>query len=92
MNFFCTPAFCRSEEIFSYGITYVWPKISIGSSARFVCTKNPKFSVSRKCNDGGMWDDFDEKGCGVLAGQLEALLSTIVSYHMIMESYCFMVF
>ena len=75
----CFSAECYDEEIFSKGVTYVWPETSAGTLATFTCVNNPKFSIPRMCNAGAIWEDFDREGCGVLASQLDALLQTIVS-------------
>lgn len=71
---------CRHEEIFSRGITYIWPKTLRGSTTVFTCPKNTAFSVSRVCSAGGTWQDFDLEGCGILAGDLDTLIRVIVSH------------
>ena len=45
----------------------------------FECPSSLTFSVSRECSDEGVWLQFDQSGCGFLAGELTDLLDLQVS-------------
>lgn len=66
-------AVCSQEKISSRDITYIWLATFNGSTASFTCPDNPTLSVNRECSTEGMWQNFDEKGCEVLAEKLASL-------------------
>ena len=65
---------CVAENVTSQsGTTYIWPQIFGRESATFTCPLSPEFTVTRSCQFGGVWQQFDEDGCGVVNGQLTRL-------------------
>ena len=44
--------------------------------AVFTCPLSPEFVVTRSCQFGGVWQQFDEDGCGVVNGELSRLENT----------------
>lgn len=69
-----------NQQIAYGSITYFWPETPAGSNTTFICPNNPDFSVTRECSIEGLWLDFDEIGCGVLAEQLEDLNINVMFY------------
>ena len=68
---------CAAENVTSQsGTTYIWPQRFGGETAVFTCPLSPEFTVTRSCHFGGVWQLFDEDGCGVVNGQLSRLEST----------------
>ena len=80
---FCISDTCQSEELYSRGVIYKWPATLGGNAVTFTCPNNPAYSLSRECSIGGAWKDFDQEACGVLAEELNNLLTTEVSDHSI---------
>ena len=61
------------SEITSSESGFAWPESPRSTTAYYVCPNNPSFAVSRECTVEGLWLDFDERGCGVLAQELEMI-------------------
>lgn len=75
--------FCPAENNTSNGTEFIWLRTPIGTNATFRCPNNQSFSVTRACmacTGGGVWQTFDQQGCGVLTNQLDAILASSVSY------------
>ena len=53
-----------------------WPETPRNSTAIYTCPNNPDFSVTRECNAEGVWQNFDEQRCGMLAEELEMITMT----------------
>ena len=59
---------CSHEKVTTVdGVIFEWPVTAVGSTASFKCPKNSAIKLQRKCNAGGQWEMFDQRGCGVLA-------------------------
>lgn len=68
---------CRQETLSSEtGTTYTWPETTVGEVATFRCPLNNRVSISRRCNEGGVWQMFNESACGVVNAQLNRLNNT----------------
>lgn len=68
---------CAAENVTTQsGTPYIWPQILGGETAIFTCPLSPDFTVTRSCVFGGVWQQFDEDGCGVVDGQLIGLENT----------------
>ena len=66
--------FCDAEtNTTESGTTFVWPVTEGGESATFNCPLSPEVVVTRMCGDGGVWQSFNEGGCGVVLSQLNSL-------------------
>ena len=55
---------------------FTWPETPRNTTAYYICPNNANFSVSRECSVEGVWLKFDERGCGVLAEELEMITMT----------------
>ena len=65
---------CDAENISTEsGTTYIWPDRLGGEVATFTCPLSPNFSVNRSCSIGGVWQSFNEEGCGVVNEKLNRL-------------------
>ena len=66
------------------GTTYIWPQVFGGETATFTCPLSPEFMVTRSCQFGGVWQEFDEYGCDTVNGQLirlESLFNNVRKSH-----------
>ena len=43
------------------GTTFDWPETMGGANASYTCPNNA--TVTRRCEVGGQWQDFDRAGC-----------------------------
>lgn len=43
------------------GTTFDWPETTGGANASYTCPNNA--TVTRRCEAGGLWQDFDRAGC-----------------------------
>ena len=58
----------------SSGTDFVQPETRGGVNATFLCPPGRKNeTVYRYCGAGGVWQSFDEGGCGVVLGDLNRL-------------------
>ena len=53
-----------------------WPETPRNSIAVYTCPNNLHFSVSRECSAEGVWQNFNEQGCGMLTEELEMITTT----------------
>lgn len=53
--------FCNREIVSAMGTTFDWPETMGGVNASYTCANNA--TVTRRCEVGGQWQDFDRAGC-----------------------------
>lgn len=53
--------FCSREIVSATGTTFDWSETKGGTNASYLCPNNA--TVTRRCEVGGQWQDFDRIGC-----------------------------
>ena len=90
--------FCDAEEILTEsGTTFYWPETIGTKTATFTCPLGEGSTVDRICGDGGVWDQFNEIGCGEsISAQLNHLIDLFlnvklnISTHIIYKDYSYL--